>query len=337
MAVERFEAAELEAAAEKMTNHVAGRPAVAVVITPFDAWDDESTKAPYWQLKHAFLSRGIPSQVVSVDLLRSTNSLKWAVSNIGLGIFAKLGATPWRVAPQTERCLIVGIGQAHRRTETSVEKYFAYSVLTDSSGVYKEMRVLGEAVEEPDYLSQIRQTILKLIGEYSADFSIFVLHVPFTIRRKELEALHSALTDAAASGGDRRLVVMKFDDESKFFGYAPANNSLVPYESSYIKLSSNEFLVWFEGLQFHNPNVRKRYGRPVHVRFDYPRGSIPEDWKRDHLQDAVNLSGANWRGFNAKSLPVSVYYAKLIARHISHFQALGLPEFNFAGLAPWFL
>jgi Piwi domain len=335
--LEGFDDEHLAAAADKVRANVGDSPAVPIVITPFAFTDDEGTKAPYWRLKHAFLSRGLPTQVVSVHLLRDTNVFKWAVSNIALGIFAKLGATPWKVMPRTERCLIIGIGQAHRRTESGIEKYFAYSVLTDSSGVYEAMRILAEAVQEQDYLIQLKATVGQIIQEYSRRFGVFVIHAPFTIRWRELEAIRGALDAAGGDGEDRHLVALKFDDHSKFFGYALANNSLVPHESSFIKLSPSDFLVWFEGLQYHNPSVRKRYGRPVHVRFDYPRMGLPEERKLDHLQDAVNLSGANWRGFNAKSLPVSVYYAKLIARHISHFQALGLPDVDFTGLPPWFL
>ena len=43
------------------------------------------------------------------------------------------------------------------------------------------------------------------------------------------------------------------------------------------------------------------------------------------LQDLVNLSGANWRGFNAKSAPVSVFYCHLVADLVHDFHAHGLP------------
>ena len=85
--------------------------------------------------------------------------------------------------------------------------------------------------------------------------------------------------------------------------------------------------MWFEGLQWHRPNVYKRIERPLHVAFLYPEAElIEEDQRVKYLQDAVNLSGANWRGFNAKSLPISVYYAKIIADYSKEFQALGLGE-----------
>lgn len=77
-------------------------------------------------------------------------------------------------------------------------------------------------------------------------------------------------------------------------------------------------------------------GNPLHVKFTYPeRPSYHQ--QQIHLQDAINLSGANWRGFNAKSLPVSVFYAQLIARYLKEFESQGLPKLDVNTLTPWFL
>ncbi|MCB1282218.1 MAG: hypothetical protein KDB18_11925 [Salinibacterium sp.] len=338
IAMTDFSPEELRRAAGAIECDADGRPAVPIVLTPFDAHDEEDAKAPYWRLKHEFLSRRLPTQVVSINTLRDTNTFKWAVSNIGLGVFAKLGATPWKVDPHTRDCLIIGIGQAHRRDATgAISRYYAYSVLTDSCGIYEEMRVLAEKTAEEDYLDQLRATLRSIIDDYSDRFRSFVVHATFAISWREMEAVRSVLQSAGRQPEAGRLISLKFDEDSKFFGYDFAHNSYVPYESTFVRLDRNEYLIWFEGLQFHNATVRKRYGRPLHVRFDYPRGDLAEREKLGYLQDAVNLSGATWRGFNAKSLPVSVYYAKIIARYIGRFQEFGLPEIDFTGLPPWFL
>jgi hypothetical protein len=128
---------------------------------------------------------------------------------------------------------------------------------------------------------------------------------------------------------------MKFNDRNKYFGYSLNNNSFIPYESSLIELSKDEYLVWFEGLQY-NATVPKRIERPLHVQFLYPH-DLSQEGKLKYLQDAVNLSGANWRGFNAKSVPVSIYYAKLVAGFVKEFRDLGLEEIDWEGLTPWFL
>ena len=75
----------------------------------------------------------------------------------------------------------------------------------------------------------------------------------------------------------------------------------------------------------------------MHIEFVCSSKDMSNDDEKGYLQDAINLSGANWRGFNAKTLPVSVYYAKLIAEYIREFDRLGFPEINIENLSPWFL
>ena len=162
-----------------------------------------------------------------------------------------------------------------------------------------------------------------------------MIHTTFTIRRRELESIATALKEQKKQAVSGEFVSIKFNDRSRFFGFATDHNSRVPYESTVISLSRNEFLVWFEGLQYNRPTVREMVGGPLHVQFTYPNEGMNSDQQRAHLQDAINLSGANWRGFNAKSLPVSVYYAQLIAKYLKEFESHRLPPVDVSILTPW--
>ena len=130
-------------------------------------------------------------------------------------------------------------------------------------------------------------------------------------------------------------VVMKINTKNKFFGFFQESNSMVPYESSIIQISPNEYLLWFEGLQYHNPNIIKRISGPTHIAIMYKSFSTIED--KSLIQDALNLSGANWRGFNAKSIPVSIYYCKLVADFMKNFDIYGIPKYKIDNNFPWFL
>ncbi len=323
---------------DRVVTDAGDKNVVPIVLTPFSRHDVPEQNAEYWTLKHAFLSKGMPIQVVSIKTVSNKEALKWATASIGLQIFAKLGGTPWKVQPQTERCMIVGIGQAHRRIERQIERYFAYSVLTDSSGVFEDIQVLADSHNEDDYLQKFSTKLREIINHYSPQFANFVVHSTFKISRRELRSIAGVLKEQQIQLGQHgEFISIKFNDSNKFFGFAVDHNSLVPYESSVIPLSRNEFLVWFEGLQFGRSTLPKTVGGPLHVEFTYPLEELTPDQKQAYLQDAINLSGANWRGFNAKSLPVSVYYAQLIAKYLKEFENHGLPDVNVDILKPWFL
>ncbi len=338
VAMSDFSADEIQRIRDRVVVEAAGRTVVPVVLTPFSRHDDPSKNAAYWNLKHAFLSEGLPIQVVATETVADKNKLKWSTAGIGLQIFAKVGGTPWKVRPRTERCLIVGIGQAHRVSEEGTDRFFAYSVLTDSSGVFEEVRVLGEDRNEEHYIEDFSTNLRNIFTDYSPRFSSFVVHATFSIGRRELESVATALAEQRGQQQESgEFVSLKFNDRNRFFGFAVDHNSRVPYESTVLSLSNSEFLVWFEGLQYNQPTVRGRVGGPLHVKFTYPEGGLTQEQQRAHLQDAINLSGANWRGFNAKSLPVSVYYAQLIAQYLKEFERHGLPEVDVGTLTPWFL
>ena len=332
-----FGASEIQRVRDRVVADAAGRKVVPIVLTPFSRHDSADDNAAYWNLKHAFLSKKLPIQVVATETVADRNKLKWSTAGIGLQVFAKAGGTPWKVRPQTERCLIVGIGQSHRKVEGRIDRFFAYSVLSDSSGVFEEVRVLGEAHDEEDYIESFGANLRKIFEDYSSKFSSFVVHATFTIRRRELESIAAALSEQKKQAETGEFVSLKFNDRNSFFGFSVDHNSRVPYESTVVLLSRNEFLVWFEGLQYGQPVLRKMVGSPLHVQFTYPREGLSWQQQRAHLQDAINLSGANWRGFNAKSLPVSVYYAQLIAKYLKEFESHGFPTVDVNILTPWFL
>jgi hypothetical protein len=312
---------------------------IVILIAP---WDDEEIEDSndYFKAKHIFVSAQIPSQVVRLHTLERDTRLQWSTSNIALQSFAKLGGKPWKVQPKHGRCLIVGVGQSHRvKSEDGkriIERYYAYSVLSESSGLFKELRVLGRADNSKQYLIELRESIAKIVDEHRSTFQRFVIHAPYKISKGELDAIRSGF-ESFAENTENQFVVLKINSRNKFFGYSHTNNSLVPFESTYVTLAWNEYLVWFEGLQYHNPKVARRYDRPIHIKFYYSSSELSLADQLDYLQDAVNLSGANWRGFNAKNLPVSIYYAQLIARFANKFAELDLPEVDLDNLNPWFL
>lgn len=295
--------------------------------------------SPYYFLKFIFTDKHIPLQTVTLEKIEGRDGLKWSASNIGLGIFSKMGGIPWKVKPSNNKCLIFGLGAAHKKDEQGkINKYFAYSVCMDSTGIYKKINVLGDAQDRPDYIHQLKENIKTVIAENIDDnIEKCVLHLPFKIRNDEMNYLRQSVNEIASLYADVEFQFIKINTENKYFGYAD-NNNKIPYESSFIQLSTNQFLVWFEGLQYGKEFVKNRTGNPVHIEF-LQIGELTPEKKQSYLQDIINLSGANWRGFNSKLMPISIFYPKIIADFISEFRQLypdrdvNLTNFEI----PWFL
>lgn len=295
-----------------------------------DNKEDVETSKTYYQFKYQLIKNNIPLQVISYKNLGRINKLKWSTSNIALQIFSKLGGIPWLVKSDN-KSLILGIGSAHKYEDRKIKKYFAYTVCLDSTGLYKKLEILSDTNEELTYLDQLKDNLKNILkDEALSGYQTCALHIPFKIRRNEIEAIQEAIQSIK----EIEFVVVKVNTENKFFGYAD-NNTKVPYESSFIKLDYNQFLVWFEGLQYGKELVSKRTANPVHIEFL----KVPKNRAyKNYLQDIINLSGANWRGFNSKAIPVSIYYSKLIADYASMFEKFSdFDSKKISNIKPWFL
>ena len=285
----------------------------------------------YYELKNYCLNKNIPLQAVHIETIAYENKLKWSVSGIALQMFTKLGGVPWIVKTQNSNCLIIGIGQSIERTEQSISRFFAYSVFLEASGKFLKIETLADAKIKDDFLNAVAVNVKRIINE-NKNYQRIIFHVPEKIKNETVKKIEDILRESQTNV---ELYILRINDDSKFFGYDLNNNSMIPYESSYIQLSDNEYLVWTEGLNYHNPKPLKRYGNPLYIQFFYPNNKNYD--KKILLHDILNLSGANYRGFNAKALPVSLYYPKLISNFYKHFKEINLDQISIGSDKLWFI
>lgn len=292
----------------------------------------------YGYLKYLALKHAIYCQVVTEDTFFSKGQLKWSVSNIGLQIFSKLGGSPWLVKPAKSNCLILGLGSAHEKVEDRFEKYTAYTVCLDSSGDFKYIEPLSSSDNEQGYLKDLGTSLDNLLrSELEQHYSSVVLHLPYKIKKREIDIIKQVV-GTVSKEKSCEVIVLKINTQHRYMGFGD-HNSRVPYESSVVTLSNNQFLVWAEGLQDGKEVLHKRVSAPIHVQFL----EAPDSWdvKWDCLQDIINLTGANWRGFNSKAQPISISYSRLIANFMKEFSHIdGCTDFSILraeSTAPWFL
>lgn len=338
--VESFEPKDLDLACEALARDAKNAKPLPIAVVPFSKNKSEQDTANYSRAKHTVLSKRWPCQFVDrAKTLGDRNALKWSVSNIALAVFAKMGGVPWRVRATTLNGLIIGIGQAHVVRDNKIDRYVAYSVLTDTSGQYEAIRILGASSDRDEYLSNLKKNLRAVLSDHGDQYQSFVVHASFNLRRDEMTAIGELLEEFESKPDQKaEFVVLKFNDKNDFFGFAVDHNSRIPTEGTIVQVSRSEFVVWFSGLGMSDRKVPKKPERPVHIQVAYPLDPSPKlETIQRLLQDAYNIAGANWRGFNAKSFPISVYYAKLIADQYARFRAAGLEDVDIDNLSPWFL
>lgn len=289
-------------------------------------FDDDNFYSPYYTIKSYFLKLGLAVQAITVEQALKKDGFKWSISSIALQLFVKLGGIPWKVKPQNDNCLIFGISSAHIMDQNkNISKYFAYSLCFDSSGLYKRLHILGRSSDKRTYIDQLSSEIRNHIaGDITDRIEKCIIHVPFKLKREEMQCLRDSIRQLKNENQNISFTVIKINVNNRFFGYS-SYNSRIPLAGTYIRLSRDEYLIWFEGLQQRKTQVAsaQNISNPVHVQFLFG-DELTEAMIQSYLQDIVNLSGANWRGFNAKHEPVTTLYPELIAKFAGKFDQYGL-------------
>lgn len=326
---------ELESLCEELVEKHLGYKIIVFAFSPRRE-NDGLEKRRYLTLKYEFAQKSIPVQFVQYNTVTNNYSLKSSIPNIALAVFAKLGGEPWKVKPTNDDCLILGISQTiHRRPGTKVTKYVAYSVLLDTGGIYKSLEMLSADEKLNDYLYKLKENLKNLLLNSTKSYSKIVLHITFKLRNKELETIQEVLKEFDTS---IEFIVIRINTINSFIGYDQSKNHLTPNKNIFLPLSKTKFLLWLEGLNPYDTAPIKRYSGPLYVDFYYASKQLTSEEQKRYLQDIVNLSGANWRGLNAKAVPVSIYYCKLVAEYIMDFkETLDLEDLKNKFDNPWFL
>jgi hypothetical protein len=299
--------------------------------------------SPYYSCKAVLTSKGIHSQAVDRTLLSNEENFKWAIANIALATFTKLGGYPWRVNTSEKTDLIMGVGRSdiydpQRRFESRV---VGYTICFAPDGTFRSFHATPPT-PQTEYLSGLKSAVehsLRLQIQKDPSIKRIIIHFPKRSGRNEINAIEEGIK-TIFSDAILPYIVLRIIPESDFQGFDVTHNSKTPLEGTYIALSDKDALIWLEGRPY-NRTLSKKPSNPIRISLEktnIPRNQIDFN---SLVKDVYNLAGANWRGFNAKAKPITIYYSKLIAELMYHiYKYSDNPNVNNLSVddeSPWFL
>jgi len=309
-------------------------PDLALVLVPHsERWE---TDRPYYEAKAAFAKLGIPTQMVTAELMRNEREFSWSVANIALASFAKLGGVPWTVdSPADDKDLVIGVGRADIRRDGVRVRYFGYALSFSANGIYRQTWSFTPASDVDSYMARLEDAVTAALeSEIPSDNppERLVVHLSQKTSWREVEAVQRAMTRAKR---DLPTLFVRLDDSSLYDMADATKDHLAPHKGLAVRLSPRRMLLQAEGATA----VGVPDG-PLLVELDR-RSSGDSDLIHAATAQVFRLAHANWRGFNAKSSPVTLAYGELLAKLVGYLDEVEHwePELLRSELRdrPWFL
>lgn len=313
---------------------------------------------PYVVTKHAFLAHQTPVQEFTLETADLwPGQLAYALNNMGLATYSKLGGTPWLLRSDRTIAheLVVGVGWAEMGEGRlgGRERYVGFTAVFSGDGDYRVSNQ-SKAVPFENYQEELLSTLRATVQTVSEDMNwqpgdhvrlVFHAFKPFrdveaTAVRDLMDSLGDYDVDYAFVEISEQHPYLLFDENQKGardFETRMQKGVFAPDRGTMLRLSDREILISLTG-----PRDVKRPedGLPSPVLLRLHRDSTFSD--TTYLARQVYaFANHSWKSFFPGSLPVTVLYPKLIAGLLGEMSRL--PNWNAdvlwgrIGRSRWFL
>jgi hypothetical protein len=295
------------------------RPDLFFILHPRTPLSERDT--PYYACKARLLQEGILSQSVTLDLLNDEAQFRWAAANIALAAFVKLGGIPWVVyGEELDQELIIGIGRAYLYDPATRQTtgYMGFTACFSARGVFKFVTLAEVTDVKERYIELLAKVVsdsLTRAEQLGKAATSLCLHIPKEMSMEERDAVQSAVRSHVRQN-IIQITAARVSDDPGVFAVDDRFRDGVPPRGTVVHVGDNEFLLYTEGRDEKENWVGRR--PPVALRITPQGTSFAGRRAFSVLRQINDLSQVNWRGFNARSQPISIYYGYLIARILSH-------------------
>jgi hypothetical protein len=303
---------------------------------------------PYGAAKAALTKHAIPSQYIGWELLDSPNQFQFAISNIALSFFVKLGGVPWSVAFERKApTLVFGVGSVQvedKKSKTRV-RLIGFATCVLSNGVYLDTSFFPPAETHEQYLENLntglREALDRMLNKIKVGLGKVTIHVSQVERRDTIQLIQNIINEYER---DQQLPIpfelVRLTADSDFSVLDLSHSGYVSEEGTVVALDQEHALLVTEG--------RREQGvwrgrKPVTLELRRQYRSSPSLQFKETILDAFYLSSVNWRGFNAVTQPISLQYARLLARQVAKMShadnsiIAAIQQNNTLNAIPWYI
>lgn len=297
-------------------------------------------------LKAMTAARGIPLQIVREDRALAYKCRASVMWRVGLAIYAKAGGVPWKLADCDPETAYIGISYAVRSMESDKPKFVTCcSQVFDADGAGLEFVAYdtrdAEVHRENPFLSQTEmfRVISRSMDLYRARHAgrspkRVMIHKSTEFKSDEIRGCFEALPlcesiDLVQLVEDVAWRGVHMDADKTQPGHGCAARYPVS-RGSLVGLSERESLFWLHGrVDDVSRKVHFQGGKGTPQPLRLIRHAGHGGWD-DTARSALALSKMNWNNDALYDhLPVTMSYAKVLARVVKRMSSLGTTPYQF--------
>jgi len=276
---------------------------------------------PYYRSKAILASEGLPSQMITFEILRDKNRLEWSLGNIALQIYVKLGGIPWVLyTPHNNFTPIFTIGFDYTIRRYSLagkpEEIVGYAILFNPDGRYyylKGLPIVGEENFQEEFiklLNEIIGDIRREFKEFLNENNIICIHYYRKIKRETKDSIRELMDNYGL-----KYVLLRVSKNMTFRIFDDSHHTYLPQSGTVVRLDKKLYLLLTAG-RLKNVGLPIGTPRPILIEIlDSNIDDLDETMKLEIIAHTYYLSFMNWRTLRiVNSFPATMIYATLIAR-----------------------
>ena len=289
---------------------------IALVGIPWSPRENIST--PYYRSKAVLTASGLPSQMITWEVLNDPSRLRYSLMNIAIAIYTKVGGRPWALAPHPNIQIVdcfIGIGMALRSLSRIGYKlrYVGFANIFRENGCYVLTTGVPGVIEYKKYLEEIGEKISDAISEYERVVGkkprSIIIHNYKRTSRKERKTIVEALSSQL--GSDFEYAIVRVTDAPAVRIFDFDHRSMTTEPGVCVPYSAKAAIVTTTGRR----DDRSPLGTPVPIYISIEEQSPSRPFSILSIaQQVYYLSKIYWGGVSTvQREPVTTKYARLLA------------------------
>ncbi len=280
---------------------------------------EEETRTPqlYSLIKTILLGNGIPCQVIrSATISMANEQLQWILGNIALSSYAKIGGTPWVIEAKERPEIVLGMSRAMDKDKKVI---VGFVTIFKHNGDFILFYSKSPVTTWEEYQKGLERLVYEAIREYEKREqtpSSLVFHFHKRTGRKEIEAVKNAVNDL---GLDVKYALLHLNSYSSYRIFDTTDFTYVPLIGLTVRLGSRQAILVTDGRRQYSK--RPYIGTPHVLEITMDKESTMDLKEFPRLVEQIyRFSYVNWRGFNARTIPITINYPYLIAKLVGNLE-----------------